>query len=94
MMVFGPTTPAASYARIRTYEPPLSFSPWCGVWMFFTLSGYLMGKGFVTGRHSVDREGLKKFYRNRVLRILPIYFISIFLVSVFVNLTYLDLHNL
>ena len=89
MVVFGPAAPAntnGEYA-LRT---ALSFSPWCGVWMFFTLSGYLMGKGFVTGRHSVDREGLKKFYRNRVLRIFPIYFISIFLVAVFVNPTYLD----
>jgi peptidoglycan/LPS O-acetylase OafA/YrhL len=92
MVVFGPPTPATSHEEyiLRT---ALSFSPWCGVWMFFTLSGYLMGKGFVTGRHSIDREGLKKFYRNRVLRIFPIYFISIFLVAVFVNPTYLDFRN-
>ncbi len=92
MVVFGPATPADSHQEyaLRT---ALSFSPWCGVWMFFTLSGYLMGKGFVTGRHSIDREGLKKFYRNRVLRIFPIYFISIFLVAVFVNPTYLDFRS-
>jgi peptidoglycan/LPS O-acetylase OafA/YrhL len=92
MLVFGPATPAASYPEyaLRT---ALSFSPWCGAWMFFTLSGYLMGKGFVTGRHSVDREGLKKFYRNRVLRIFPIYFISIFLVAVFANPACLDIRN-
>ena len=92
MVVFSPTTPANSneeYA-LRT---ALSFSPWCGVWMFFTLSGYLMSKGFVTGRHSIDREGLKKFYRNRVVRIFPIYFISMFLVAVFVDPTYLDFRN-
>ncbi|HEX4415771.1 MAG TPA: acyltransferase [Lacipirellulaceae bacterium] len=89
MVVFGPAVPAPTSGEyaLRT---ALSFSPWCGVWMFFTLSGYLMGKGFVTGRHSVDRAGLKHFYRNRVLRIFPIYFISIFLVAVFVNPTYLD----
>ncbi len=92
MVVFGPATPANSHEEyaLRT---ALSFSPWCGVWMFFTLSGYLMGKGFVTGRHSIDREGLKKFYRNRVLRIFPIYFISMFLVAVFVDPTYLDFRN-
>ena len=92
MVVFRQSTPAHSVSEYGL-RAALSFSPWCGVWMFFTLSGYLMGKGFVTGRHSVDRAGLKTFYRNRVLRIFPIYFISIFLVSVFVNPSYLDLRS-
>jgi peptidoglycan/LPS O-acetylase OafA/YrhL len=92
MVVFRQSTPAQSVSEYGL-RAALSFSPWCGVWMFFTLSGYLMGKGFVTGRHSVDRAGLKTFYRNRVLRIFPIYFISIFLVSVFVYPSYLDLRS-
>jgi hypothetical protein len=29
-------------------------SPWAGVWLFFALSGYLMGKGFVRGRYRLD----------------------------------------
>jgi peptidoglycan/LPS O-acetylase OafA/YrhL len=92
LIVFGATIPAASNGEYAL-RMALSFSPWCGLWMFFTLSGYLMGKGFVTGRHSIDREGLKKFYRNRILRIFPIYFISIFLVAVFVKPHLLDFRS-
>ena len=89
---FGPSVPAqfdCEYvARVL-----LSFSPWCGVWMFFTLSGYLMGKGFVTGRHATDMDGLKRFYFNRILRIFPIYFISILFVAVFTNPAAIDLRT-
>jgi peptidoglycan/LPS O-acetylase OafA/YrhL len=92
MVVFGPTMPPHS-TRDYILRTSLSFSPWCGVWMFFTLSGYLMGKGFVTGRHTVNRDGLVRFYKNRILRIFPIYFVSIFLVAVFMNPAYLDVRN-
>jgi peptidoglycan/LPS O-acetylase OafA/YrhL len=57
-------------------------SPWAGVWIFFVLSGYLMGKGFVTGRYLLQDDGLLRFYRNRMLRILPLYFIASFFVAV------------
>jgi peptidoglycan/LPS O-acetylase OafA/YrhL len=50
--------------------------------VFFTLSGYLMGKGFVTERYRSDLQGISKFYRNRALRIVPLYFLAIFIVSV------------
>jgi peptidoglycan/LPS O-acetylase OafA/YrhL len=59
----------------------LSASPWGGVWVFFTLSGYLMGKGFITGRYHPDLSGISSFYRNRVLRIFPLYFLSIFIIT-------------
>jgi peptidoglycan/LPS O-acetylase OafA/YrhL len=63
----------------------LTFSPWCGVWMFFTLSGYLMTKGFVSARHRLNNEGMRRYFRNRMLRILPIYFISIAVVALLTN---------
>jgi hypothetical protein len=50
----------------------LEAPPWCGVWIFFTLSGYLMGKGFAKGRYTLDETGTRLFLRNRLLRIGPI----------------------
>lgn len=55
---------------------------WCGVWIFFILSGYLIGKGFVTKRYSTDKKGIFKFYLARFLKLgIPTYIIA-FLVSV------------
>lgn len=51
--------------------------PWAGVWVFFSLSGYLMGKGFISGRYPLTPDGLGLFFRNRALRILPVYFVAI-----------------
>ncbi|MFG1421549.1 acyltransferase family protein [Roseixanthobacter liquoris] len=61
----------------------LSASPWGGVWVFFTLSGYLMGKAFFLERYPLSHEGIFAFYRNRVLRIVPIYWVSILFVFAF-----------
>jgi peptidoglycan/LPS O-acetylase OafA/YrhL len=59
--------------------------PWAGVWVFFTLSGYLMGKGFFTGRYTFDRAGILRFYKNRILRIVPLFYFAAFLVAIFVH---------
>jgi peptidoglycan/LPS O-acetylase OafA/YrhL len=58
-------------------------SPWAGVWLFFALSGYLMGKGFVRGRYTLDEAGCRLFFRNRILRIGPIYYVSIIFLSIY-----------
>jgi peptidoglycan/LPS O-acetylase OafA/YrhL len=58
-------------------------SPWAGVWLFFTLSGYLMGKGFIHGRYTLDEAGCRLFFRNRILRIGPVYYVSIVLLSIY-----------
>ena len=63
----------------------LTSSPWGGVWIFFTLSGYLMAKGFKGGRYSLDRDSITNFYRNRSLRIFPLYYIAIILVGALVT---------
>lgn len=59
--------------------------PWAGVWIFFTLSGYLMGKGFFTGRYHFSRKGILHFYRNRLLRIAPLYYFAILTVALLVH---------
>lgn len=56
-----------------------------GVWIFFTLSGYLMGKGFALGRYGLNAGGVRAFLRNRLLRIAPLYFASILLFAVFLQ---------
>lgn len=92
MVVFTPLAPPVTSVDIAL-RYGLSFSPWCGVWMFFTLSGYLMGKGFVTGRHTTSSQGLQRFYHNRVLRIFPIYFIAVLIVGVLVSPATFDLRT-
>lgn len=44
-----------------------------GVYMFFCLSGYLMGKGFYAQRYTADADGALRFYWSRFLRIVPLY---------------------
>jgi peptidoglycan/LPS O-acetylase OafA/YrhL len=52
-----------------------------GVWIFFVLSGYLIGKGFYGGRYTLDSRGIFRFYGNRLLRIAPIYWSAILIVA-------------
>lgn len=60
----------------RNGYPPVLF--------FFTLSGYLITKTFVTGRYDVRvRHDLLDYYRNRLLRILPLYYFTIFVCAAF-----------
>jgi peptidoglycan/LPS O-acetylase OafA/YrhL len=55
-----------------------------GVWIFFTLSGYLMGKAFFTQRYDVSYQGFAKFYRNRAIRIFPLYYFTLFFQTILV----------
>jgi peptidoglycan/LPS O-acetylase OafA/YrhL len=54
------------------------------VWIFFCLSGYLMGKAFYSGRYALDRSGVTNFLGNRALRIIPLYYFSAFILAVLV----------
>jgi len=60
-------------------------SPWSGVWMFFILSGFLMGKSFFSSRYQLSSKGIIQFYRNRVIQIFPMYIFSIIIVSIFLH---------
>ncbi|MGB6295128.1 MAG: acyltransferase, partial [Rivularia sp. (in: cyanobacteria)] len=46
--------------------------------------GYLMGKVFYTKRYTVDIAGVIKFWRNRMLRISPLYYFAVLILSIFV----------
>jgi len=43
-----------------------------GMAVFFTLSGFLMGKAFLTSRYKLNSEGIIDFYKNRWIRIFPL----------------------
>ena len=47
------------------------------VLFFFVFSGYLMGKVFLMGGYAFDREGIKRFYRGRFLRIAPLLYVNL-----------------
>ena len=63
------------------------------VWIFFVLSGYLMGKAFYTKRYSVDVAGVINFWRNRALRIFPLYYFAVLILSIFVYPAVLKFYN-
>jgi peptidoglycan/LPS O-acetylase OafA/YrhL len=70
-----------------------------GVWIFFCLSGYLMDKAFYTERYTVDLSGTPNFWRNRAIRIFPLYYFAVLILSLFVYpqtffyFTYIDSNN-
>ena len=64
------------------------------VWIFFCLSGYLMGKAFYSGRYRLSWQGALNFWRNRALRILPLYSFIVLLVSILVYPEILKIENL
>jgi peptidoglycan/LPS O-acetylase OafA/YrhL len=49
--------------------------------MFFCLSGYLIGKAFYNQRYHTNLTGLSNFWRNRALRILPLFYFAFFSLS-------------
>lgn len=51
---------------------------WVGVDLFFLLSGFLIAQPFL----SSQRVSIKNFYRNRILRIFPAYFVVLTLVII------------
>lgn len=67
-----------------------------GVWCFFVLSGYLMGKGFYNKRYIFSKDSILKFYANRAIRILPLYGIvvgfSLLLFGFYLNPTLVQQH--
>jgi peptidoglycan/LPS O-acetylase OafA/YrhL len=63
------------------------------VWIFFALSGYLMGKGFFTQRYPYTWPGIKRFWWNRLLRIGPLYGFAVVMLAIFVYPTILQMDH-
>ena len=68
-------------------------SPWIGVWIFFSLSGYLMGKGFFSGRYQLIAQDIRRFFANRALRIIPIYVLAVLVVALLMHPQIFALNN-
>ncbi|MBW4576934.1 MAG: acyltransferase [Aphanothece sp. CMT-3BRIN-NPC111] len=85
MVVFIHCSPPREFLLCQGYDFSwILFAPGgVAVWIFFTLSGYLMGKGFYTERYKTDKQGIFNFWQNRALRILPLYIFVIVVLSVF-----------
>ena len=87
LCVFG----SHSCIVIREYHPGIQFPwffstpAWAAMWMFFIISGYLLGKGFYSGKYSIGFNGMCNFWINRLIRILPMYLFFIFLFFLFIN---------
>ncbi len=67
--------------------PFILYTPaWSGVWIFFIISGYLIGKSYCDGRYLVENnKDFFKFYIVRAIRIFPVYFFIILIDIFFVN---------
>lgn len=70
-----------------TIFPWFQYTPaWAAMWMFFMMSGFLIGKGFFSGRYDFSKiQGFYKFYKSRFLRVCVPYFLFMLLIFLFVN---------
>jgi peptidoglycan/LPS O-acetylase OafA/YrhL len=66
---------------------------WVAVWIFFVLSGYLMGKAFYLERYTDDVPGTINFWRNRIFRIVPLYYFAVLILTLFVYPNWLKIEN-
>jgi peptidoglycan/LPS O-acetylase OafA/YrhL len=58
---------------------PVAQFGWMGVDLFFVLSGYLIGSQLLKPYSSGDRPSIWTFYRRRAYRILPAYFVVLWI---------------
>lgn len=62
---------------------------WAGVWIFFLVSGYGIGAGFYKGKYELTLKGVLKYYYLRLIRLIPIYWLFIGIVLIFIRPEYL-----
>lgn len=51
--------------------------------LFFVLSGYLMGKIFQDDRYTFSSRSVRQFYRNRILRVVPLLYFNLLVAACF-----------
>ena len=55
------------------YAPAINVPGRVAVWLFFGISGYVIAYGFLHQRYRLTPGNLRDFYRNRILRIYPLF---------------------
>ncbi len=65
---------------LNNYTFWLSTPWWLGNWVFFIISGYVIGKGFYSGKYLTNKKGILQFYLKRFFRVcIPAWIILLFL---------------
>lgn len=67
--------------RLKGNDPSFFGFAWIAVQMFFVQSGYLITRILIHSKELSFKNYLKQFYWNRTLRIFPIYFLYLFLLT-------------
>lgn len=49
------------------------------VWIFFSVSGFLQGNSFFDGKYPLNKHGIKTYWKNRILRIVPLFWLILVL---------------
>lgn len=74
------------YNKYPAPASPLLHTPaWIAMWIFFFLSGYLLGKGFYKNKYKTNTSGILNFYKSRFIRIMPLYFICLFTIILYMK---------
>jgi peptidoglycan/LPS O-acetylase OafA/YrhL len=58
------------------------------VWIFFILSGYLIGKSFFNKKYALTFRGMVSYGAARILKIIPAYYLAIILLITFLKLNF------
>lgn len=56
---------------------PVELNGGVWVWIFLSVSGYLVGRGFAPGGYELSARGFARFFLNRALRILPLAYVAL-----------------
>lgn len=66
----------------------ISFPGRISVWLFMAISGYSIYHGYREGKYKFSRQDTLRFYFNRAVRILPLFYVTVLLT--WVVMTYLS----
>ncbi|RLZ11673.1 acyltransferase family protein [Faecalibacter macacae] len=64
---------------------PLFFKGTEAVYVFFTLSGFLIIRNLISEKKKTNTINLRKFYNNRVVRIFPLYYLVLIFGFIYYN---------
>lgn len=62
--------PCFGYEITTKWQIAFNTPAWGGVWIFLVIGGFLACNGFDKGKYKLDKNGVLKYYKNRVVKIL------------------------